>query len=307
MKEEYLLSDKPEPTNEGFALAKIVGLKLCEYYNSQHGTNFIGLIPCNLYGPNDHFEPEKSHVMSASILKFHDAKEKNLPFVEVWGTGNVKREFLFVDDLADAMIYFMLNHDSNTVGPYINIGSGKDVSIKELSLIIKKLIGYKGELKFDVTKKPQVMITSSMAALILITVAFGGMYILGQRYLARVYLAQGISQYQQDQLDLECGILDIRASPGHEQSGAGDCRDAKRAPGPGDELANQVAGRVAESRQAEQTEVDPQDGADNQRDGEDVNRFQEREPVREADVLREGEALNPIPEGGEGHRGGPHS
>jgi GDP-L-fucose synthase len=152
MKEEYLLSSKLEPTNEGFALSKISGLKLCEFYNSQYGTNFISLMPCNLYGFHDHFEPEKSHVMSASILRFFEAKEKNLPFVEVWGTGNVKREFLFVDDLVDAMIHFMLNYDAKDLNGFVNVGSGEDVSIKELSLLIKEVIGYEGEVKFDPSK-----------------------------------------------------------------------------------------------------------------------------------------------------------
>ncbi len=152
MKEEYLLSGKLEPTNEGYAIAKIAGLKLCEYYNKQYGTNFICLMPCNIYGPNDHFELERSHVVSALITKFHSAKEKNEQFVEVWGTGRVMREFLYVDDLVDAIIFFINKKDWDALSPFINIGSGKDVSIAELAVIIKNIVGYKGEIKFDITK-----------------------------------------------------------------------------------------------------------------------------------------------------------
>ena len=136
MNEELLLSNKLEPTNEAYAIAKIAGLKMCEYYNKQYGTNFISLMPCNLYGYNDHFEPENSHVISALILKFHEAKLENKDFVEVWGSGNPRRELLFVEDVADAMIYFMLNYDAKDLMPFINIGYGEDISIKELAFMI---------------------------------------------------------------------------------------------------------------------------------------------------------------------------
>ena len=152
MKEELLLSGKLESTNEGYAIAKIAGLKLCEYYNKQYNTNFISLMPCNLYGINDHFELENSHVISALILKFHNAKKKNLTFVDIWGSGNARREFLFVDDAADAILYFMLNYDAKDLMPFVNIGYGKDVSIKHLAFMIKDIIGFKGEIKFDASK-----------------------------------------------------------------------------------------------------------------------------------------------------------
>jgi len=157
MKEEYLLSGKLEPTNEGYALAKIAGLKLCEYYNKQYNTNFISLMPSNVYGPNDHFEPEKSHVISALMLKFHDAKIKKMPFVEVWGSGNARREFLFVEDLTNAMIYFMKDVDFSQMPPFLNIGSGKDISIEELSKFIKEIVGYKREIRFDKSKPDGMM------------------------------------------------------------------------------------------------------------------------------------------------------
>jgi len=156
MKEEYLLTGKLEPTNEGYALAKISGLKLCEYCNKQHGSNFISLVPCNIYGPNDNFDSDASHVISALILKFHVAKKNNLSFVELWGTGKARREFLYVDDAADAILYFMLNCDHDEIGPYVNIGSGKDVFIDELALLIKDIVGYKGKIKYD-TSKPDGM------------------------------------------------------------------------------------------------------------------------------------------------------
>ena len=157
MSEDLLLSNKLEPTNEAYAIAKIAGLKMCEYYNKQYGTNFISLMPCNLYGYNDHFEPENSHVISALILKFHEAKLENKNFVDVWGSGNPRRELLFVDDVADAMIYFMLNYDAKDLMPFINIGYGEDISIKELAFMIKEIIGYDGEVKFD-TNKPDGML-----------------------------------------------------------------------------------------------------------------------------------------------------
>ncbi len=156
MKEEYLLTGKPEPTNEGYAIAKIVGLKLCEYYNKEYNTNFISLMPCNIYGFNDHFETEKSHVISALITKFHNAKINQDASVEVWGTGNARREFIFVEDVANAAIYFMNNYNYNDLLTFLNIGIGSDVSIKELAETIKKVTNYKGEIIFN-TEKPEGM------------------------------------------------------------------------------------------------------------------------------------------------------
>lgn len=152
MKEEFLLTGKLEPTNEGYAIGKIAALKMCEYYNKQYGTNFISLMPCNLYGPYDHFNSEQSHVISALMSKFHNAKINGDSSVEVWGTGIARREFLFTEDLADAMIYFMENHDANMLSPFINVGLGEDVSIRELAELIKEVVGYNGTLKFDATK-----------------------------------------------------------------------------------------------------------------------------------------------------------
>jgi GDP-L-fucose synthase len=167
MKEEYLLTGKLEPTNEGYALAKICGLKMCEYYNKQYGTDFISLMPPNIYGINDHFQSEKSHVISALITKFYHAKKNELDSVEVWGTGISKREFLFVEDVTDAMVYFMENHSAKETGPFVNIGSEEDISIKDLAFLIKDMIGYTGELKFNTTKPdgmPKKLLDSSKAA-----------------------------------------------------------------------------------------------------------------------------------------------
>ena len=152
MKEEHLLTGVFEPTNEGYALAKISGLKLCEYFNKQYGTNFISLMPCNLYGYQDHFEPTNSHVISALIYKFHQGKRNNDPSVSIWGSGKVRREFLFADDLAEAMIFFMSKHDAKNMPSFVNIGTGVDMSIKELALVIKEIVGFKGGLDFDISK-----------------------------------------------------------------------------------------------------------------------------------------------------------
>jgi len=156
MKEEHLLTGKLEPTNEGYAISKICGLKLCETYNKQYKTNFISLMPPNIYGPNDHFEPEKSHVVSALITRFAEAKEKNKESLAVWGTGNVKREFLFVDDCADAIVYFMKNKSHKEMGSFVNIGSSEEISIKNLAYLIKDSMGFKGEITFD-TSQPEGM------------------------------------------------------------------------------------------------------------------------------------------------------
>jgi GDP-L-fucose synthase len=149
MKEEYLLTGELEPTNEGYAIAKIAGLKLCDTYRYQYGCNFISVMPTNLYGINDNYHPENSHVLPALIRRFHEAKINNLPKVVVWGTGSPKREFLFADDLADACIFLMNNY--NDYG-WVNIGSGEEVSIAELAQLIKHIVGYNGDLIFDKTK-----------------------------------------------------------------------------------------------------------------------------------------------------------
>jgi len=149
IKEGYLLTGPLEKTNEAYAIAKIAGLKMCQYFNRQYGTNYISVMPTNLYGPNDNFDLETSHVLPALIRKFHEAKINNKPYVEVWGTGTPRREFLHVDDLADAVIYLMNNYDENEP---LNIGTGKDITIKELAELIKEIVGYEGEIKFDTTK-----------------------------------------------------------------------------------------------------------------------------------------------------------
>jgi GDP-L-fucose synthase len=167
MKEEDLLTGKLEPTNEGYALAKICGLKMCEYYNKQYGTDFISLMPPNIYGVNDHFASEKSHVISALITKFDDANKNKSEYAEIWGTGVSRREFLYVDDVADAMFYFMKNYSAKDIGPFVNIGSGEDISIKDLAFLIKDIMGYSGELKFDTSKPdgmPKKLLNSSKAA-----------------------------------------------------------------------------------------------------------------------------------------------
>lgn len=152
MKEEYLLTGELEPTNEPYAVAKIAGIKICEAYNSQYGTNFISVMPTNLYGPNDNFELLNSHVLPALIKKFHEAREENKQEVEVWGTGAPKREFLYVDDLADACVFLMNNYDCRDIGSFVNIGTGKDLSIKELAEMIKSIVGFQGILRFNPEK-----------------------------------------------------------------------------------------------------------------------------------------------------------
>jgi GDP-L-fucose synthase len=149
LKEEYLLSGYLEKTNEPYAIAKIAGLKMCEAYRSQYGCNFISAMPTNLYGPNDNYDLQNSHVLPALIRKFHAAKVEDKPDVEIWGTGAPMREFLHVDDLADASI-FLMNYYSES--EFVNVGTGNDISIKDLALLIKKVVGYMGELNFDTSK-----------------------------------------------------------------------------------------------------------------------------------------------------------
>ena len=149
IKEEYLLSGPLEPTNEAYAIAKIAGLKMCQYFNSQYGTNFISVTLSNLYGPNDNFDLEASSVLPALLRKFHEAKTNKKQYVEVWGTGNQRREFLHVDDLADAVLHLMNNYKENEP---INIGTGEDTTIKGLAQLVKEVVGYEGEIRFDTTK-----------------------------------------------------------------------------------------------------------------------------------------------------------
>lgn len=149
IKEEYLLTGLLEQTNEPYALAKIAGLKMCEAFRDQYGCDFISAMPTNLYGPNDNYDLKNSHVLPALVRKFLDATKNNLPYVEIWGTGSPLREFLHVDDLASASYFLMQNYSDGTT---VNVGTGSDISIKDLALLIKKTIGYAGELKFDTSK-----------------------------------------------------------------------------------------------------------------------------------------------------------
>jgi GDP-L-fucose synthase len=149
IKEEYLLQGALEYTNEPYAIAKIAGIKMCQAYREQHGCNFISVMPTNLYGIGDNYDLQNSHVMAALIRKFWEAKQQHKPFVEIWGTGTPRREFLYADDLADACYFLMQNYNSPEI---INIGTGEDISIKDLALLIKDIIQYEGELKFDTSK-----------------------------------------------------------------------------------------------------------------------------------------------------------
>ena len=149
IKEEYLLAGPLEHTNEPYAIAKIAGIKLCQAYNTQYGTNFISVMPTNLYGPNDNFDPETSHVFAALIRKFHEAKIHGHPSVEVWGTGKPRREFLHVDDLAGACLFLMKNYNDSEI---INVGMGKDLTIAELAVLMKRSIGFEGDVVFNTTK-----------------------------------------------------------------------------------------------------------------------------------------------------------
>jgi len=169
MKEEYLLTSELEYTNEPYAIAKIAGIKMCESYNLQYGTNFISVMPTNLYGPNDNFDLETSHVLPALLRKMHEAKLNNTPQVEIWGSGKPKREFLYSEDMADACIFILENRDFSDISKnnsqlneirntHINIGTGVDISIKELALTIKEIVGYNGELYFNESKPDGTMV-----------------------------------------------------------------------------------------------------------------------------------------------------
>ena len=149
IKEEYLLTGPLEPTNEPYSIAKITGIKLCETYRQQYGANFISVMPTNLYGKNDNYHPENSHVLPALIRRFHEAKMQGLQEVVIWGSGTPQREFLFADDLADACVFLMENYNEKEI---INIGCGADITIKELAILIKEITGFEGNLVFDTTK-----------------------------------------------------------------------------------------------------------------------------------------------------------
>lgn len=149
LKEEYLLTGLLEPTNEPYAIAKIAGIKMCDAYRAQYGSNFISVMPTNLYGPNDNYDLQKSHVLPALIRKFHEAKKNQTLHVMMWGTGTPKREFLHVDDLAAACFYLMQTYNESGL---VNIGTGEDIAIKDLALTIKNIVGYEGEIKHDLDK-----------------------------------------------------------------------------------------------------------------------------------------------------------
>jgi GDP-L-fucose synthase len=150
LKEEYLLTGELEPTNEPYAIAKIAGIKMCDAYRNQYGCNFISAMPTNLYGQNDNYDLQNSHVLPAMLRKFHEAKQENKTTVELWGTGTPLREFLHVDDLAEACYFLMENYNDYK---QVNIGIGEEISIKDLALLIKKIVGYKGEIFWN-TEKP---------------------------------------------------------------------------------------------------------------------------------------------------------
>ncbi len=184
LKEEYLLSGYLEDTNEPYAIAKITGIKMCESYRRQYGCDFIAVMPTNLYGPNDNYNLNNSHVLPALIRKFHEAKESNAPSVEMWGTGSPLREFLHADDMADACVFLMQNYNGQQ---HVNIGVGVDLSIKDLALMIKKIVGYNGEIKHDLTKPdgtPRKLMDVSF------------LHSLGWKH--KVELEQGISEVYKD-------------------------------------------------------------------------------------------------------------
>jgi GDP-L-fucose synthase len=152
MKEESLLSGPLEPTNEPYAIAKIAGIKLCQSYNRQYGTHFISVIPTNLYGPNDNYDPMTSHVIPGLIRRFHAAKMERRPFVEAWGTGSPRREFMYSEDMADACIFIMNSENEVLASNLINIGTGEDITIRALTQIVAETVDYRGEIRWDTTR-----------------------------------------------------------------------------------------------------------------------------------------------------------
>ncbi len=149
MKEEHLLTGPLEPTNDAYALAKIAGIIMCRSYNRQHGTRFVSAMPTNLYGPGDNFDPETSHALPGIIRKLHDAKIAGRPSVELWGSGAPRREFLYVDDLADALVFLMERFEPTDESVFLNVGVGEDVTIRELAEIVKKVVGFEGEIEWN--------------------------------------------------------------------------------------------------------------------------------------------------------------
>ncbi len=195
IKEEYLLTGPLEPTNEWYAVAKIAGIKLCQAYRRQYGCSFIAAMPTNLYGPGDNFDLEKSHVLPAMIRKFHEAKMRNESTVTLWGTGRPLREFLHVDDLADACLFLLSNYDEEGI---VNIGVGDDVSIAELADIVRDVIGYEGDVVYDATKPdgtPRKLVD------------IGRISSLG--WCARIGLRDGIAQTYQWFLDNQHGLRGV--------------------------------------------------------------------------------------------------
>ena len=186
MTENCLLTSSLEPTNEAYALAKISGLKYCEYLNRQYGTDFISVMPTNLYGPNDNYHPVRSHVLPALIRRFHEAKMEHLPFVTCWGDGTPLREFLYVDDLADLCVFLMNNYSGSET---VNAGTGREISIRELTELVASAVGYAGEIRWDPTKPngtPRKLLDVSKAAA------------MGWRY--KTELAEGIRKAYADYL-----------------------------------------------------------------------------------------------------------
>jgi GDP-L-fucose synthase len=167
MKEEYLLTGTLEPTNEPYAIAKIAGLKMCGAYNREHGTEYLCVMPTNLYGPGDNFDPETSHVLPALIRKVHEAKERDSAEIVLWGSGEPLREFLHSDDLADACVHLMERHRAADLGEFVNIGAGREISIRELAMLIAEIAGYRGRLLYDTSKPdgtPRKLLDSSRLA-----------------------------------------------------------------------------------------------------------------------------------------------
>lgn len=152
MKEEYLLTGALEPTNEPYSIAKITGIKMCASYNRQYGTNFISVMPTNLYGPGDNYDPQNSHALPALIRRMHEAKTQNAKEAVVWGSGTPKREFLYSDDMADACVFLMEKCNASDIGEFVNIGAGKEISIRELAELIAEITGFRGNLVFDTSK-----------------------------------------------------------------------------------------------------------------------------------------------------------
>ncbi len=157
IKETDLLTSALEPTNEPYAIAKIAGIKLCGAFNDQYGTNYISVMPSNLYGIGDNYHPENAHVLPMLLRRFHEAKINKDSAVSVWGTGKPRREFLFADDMAEACFYLMEQYDAADIGELINVGTGEDISIKDLASLVKKVVGFEGDIVFDTTKQDGTM------------------------------------------------------------------------------------------------------------------------------------------------------